>query len=597
MGRPRLLNTSHTNTIQALIERQHTIYLDEIQDKLAEIHGIHASIPTISRVIRRLNFTRKTTSARALERNELNRSIYMNRIAGLASDPDMLMFVDEAARNRRTSARTQGWARRGARCVQRRFFVRGQRYSILPILTLDGIITYDIIHGSVTSERFLKFLREFVMPLTNPYPGPRSILVLDNCAIHHSEEIRALVEDEAYTNRVQSYLYILPILKYFFYTLTSPLNFTRFNTMASGSKHEDESDSGLAQQPSDALTLRRSLSLKVLATLTRHPSGSKKTKGSGPKKKTKSKDFLHKFSPDAASYVSFLNAILEKQGESKYTFTESRHYSLKVLVPPERAASRAIDIDNVKDWEGLNTSLRTAAKKPTQVQVFVDMNEVISGWNHGGDDSDSDDEPEEAGGVTEEERAIARFRGLLEKEYGTDHDASYAYVGKHESFPLTPLMMSTWARAMYDGKATISQYPNLEMFDPRNRRAILNPNRPSPVIGSAPASPSDSSSFAANLESFTAMIKAAAASAAQPPSSTVTQPPTTPAFEAPLLTPSKLRRYLEYARDNLGVARALEYHESLERHGYGPDILHRVEDAKLLMLGMSDGIRKNAMES
>ncbi|KAJ8470028.1 hypothetical protein ONZ45_g16695 [Pleurotus djamor] len=172
MGRPRLLNTSHTNTIQALIELQHTIYLDEIQDKLAEIHGIHASIPTISRVIRRLNFTRKTTSARALERNELNRSIYMNRIAGLASDLDMLMFVDEAARNRRTSARTQGWARRGARCVQRRFFVRGQRYSILPILTLDGIITYDIIHGSVTSERFLKFLHAPHQSLPRPSKYP-----------------------------------------------------------------------------------------------------------------------------------------------------------------------------------------------------------------------------------------------------------------------------------------------------------------------------------------------------------------------------------------------------------------------------------------
>lgn len=34
------------------------------------------------------------------------------------------------------------------------------------------------------------------MPLTNPYPGPRSVLVLDNCNIHHAEEVRALVEDE-----------------------------------------------------------------------------------------------------------------------------------------------------------------------------------------------------------------------------------------------------------------------------------------------------------------------------------------------------------------------------------------------------------------
>lgn len=40
-------------------------------------------------------------------------------------------------------------------------------------------------------------IRRPQIPLTNPYPGPRSVLVLDNCSIHHAEEIRHLVEDEA----------------------------------------------------------------------------------------------------------------------------------------------------------------------------------------------------------------------------------------------------------------------------------------------------------------------------------------------------------------------------------------------------------------
>ena len=41
------------------------------------------------------------------------------------------------------------------------------------------------------------------LPLLNPYPGPRSVLILDNCALHHIEEVCALVEDEA-----RAYLYI-----------------------------------------------------------------------------------------------------------------------------------------------------------------------------------------------------------------------------------------------------------------------------------------------------------------------------------------------------------------------------------------------------
>ena len=35
------------------------------------------------------------------------------------------------------------------------------------------------------------------IPLTNPYPGPQSVLVLDNCNIHHADEVRELVEVEA----------------------------------------------------------------------------------------------------------------------------------------------------------------------------------------------------------------------------------------------------------------------------------------------------------------------------------------------------------------------------------------------------------------
>jgi hypothetical protein len=87
----------------------------------------------------------------------------VNRIADEVMNPDMLMFIDEAARNKRTLARMKGWSLVGKRCVQRTCFGRGQRFSILPILTLDGIITYDIVPGSVTSERFLQFLCELVV--------------------------------------------------------------------------------------------------------------------------------------------------------------------------------------------------------------------------------------------------------------------------------------------------------------------------------------------------------------------------------------------------------------------------------------------------
>jgi transposase len=141
----------------------------------------------------------------------------MNKIASIVTNVHQLMFIDEAAQNRRTLGRFYGWSIRGMKCVQRRFFVRGDRFSILPILTIEGmyhsrklaihsilshlgilgIPAHDIIHGSVTAAKFTRFLKDHVVPITTPYPGPRSILILDNCGIHHSEEVRALIEDQA----------------------------------------------------------------------------------------------------------------------------------------------------------------------------------------------------------------------------------------------------------------------------------------------------------------------------------------------------------------------------------------------------------------
>ncbi len=87
----------------------------------------------------------------------------MNQIADQVPDPNMLMFGDEASKDERTLARIWGWSLRGTRCIQRKCFVRGRQFSILPILTLNGIIAYDVIEGSVTSEWFVQFLRELVV--------------------------------------------------------------------------------------------------------------------------------------------------------------------------------------------------------------------------------------------------------------------------------------------------------------------------------------------------------------------------------------------------------------------------------------------------
>lgn len=169
--RPRMLSSVHIDFIRNTLYQDKDIYLDEIQDKLKAAYGIKPDISTLWRTLRRLDFSHKKTSPRAIERDSMCRAIYMNNILTVAPNPEMLMFTDESAKDERTSSRRYGWSRCGVRCVTHNYFVRGRRYSILPVLSLDGIIAHDIIEGSVTSTIFLKFLRDMVVCyLLFPFP-------------------------------------------------------------------------------------------------------------------------------------------------------------------------------------------------------------------------------------------------------------------------------------------------------------------------------------------------------------------------------------------------------------------------------------------
>jgi hypothetical protein len=88
-----------------------------------------------------------------------------NHIGAEAPDANMLLFIDEVAKDWHTSCCPSGRSFRGQCCLGQQYFVRSVCYSILPAIMLDGIIMYDIIEGPVDSARFLCFLQEHVVSL------------------------------------------------------------------------------------------------------------------------------------------------------------------------------------------------------------------------------------------------------------------------------------------------------------------------------------------------------------------------------------------------------------------------------------------------
>jgi len=191
--RDAIIMTPHEVTyLLTLIERTPDIYLDELVEELQRQHNISVSVATMSRTLKLLGLTNKRLSKHAEERCEETRRAFQFAISD--EPPERLVFVDECAVNILTTYRLNGWSMKGRRSNKRALFGRGNRYSVLPALSLEGIIYATIKQGSFDGEAFITFLRG-LLPRMNPYPAPNSVLVMDNCQIHHVEEVEDICRE------------------------------------------------------------------------------------------------------------------------------------------------------------------------------------------------------------------------------------------------------------------------------------------------------------------------------------------------------------------------------------------------------------------
>ena len=96
------------------------------------------------------------------------------------------MFLDESACNERTGDHKFGWAPVGSPARVSVPLKHTEKWSILPLYTVNGFVAWDIIKGSYNVDIFNEFVKTWVIPQTTPFPGPRSVLIMDNARIHKS---------------------------------------------------------------------------------------------------------------------------------------------------------------------------------------------------------------------------------------------------------------------------------------------------------------------------------------------------------------------------------------------------------------------------
>lgn len=63
--------------------------------------------------------------------------------------------MDEASKDNRTLSRGYGYSFKNTFATKKNVFVRGTRYTILPALSLQGIIAVDIMEGK---DKFKEFI-------------------------------------------------------------------------------------------------------------------------------------------------------------------------------------------------------------------------------------------------------------------------------------------------------------------------------------------------------------------------------------------------------------------------------------------------------
>jgi transposase len=161
-GRPRICNSFQREELRSHILGSPELYLEEIHDWIQVMQDVPISRSAVYQLIRDCGFTHKKLKLRASQRDEEEIERWKMEVLPRYS-AEQLVSVDESSKDGRTLYRKFGWALKGETGVCSVDFPRGQRWSLLPALTVDGYIAKRVIPDSVDGSEFLDFILEDVV--------------------------------------------------------------------------------------------------------------------------------------------------------------------------------------------------------------------------------------------------------------------------------------------------------------------------------------------------------------------------------------------------------------------------------------------------
>ena len=81
--------------------------------------------------------------------------------------------------------------------VSHQLLVRGERVSALAIISVNGLLDVKVVRGTTNGDTFYDFIQENLLPNLMPFNGenPHSVVIMDNCSIHHIDEIVPMIQE------------------------------------------------------------------------------------------------------------------------------------------------------------------------------------------------------------------------------------------------------------------------------------------------------------------------------------------------------------------------------------------------------------------
>ena len=144
-----------------------------------------------------MDCTRQVIHRIALQRSDEKRAKFMAEVS--IYDPSMLLWIDESGCDLRNCMRYRGYSLRGMTPQDHQLFIRGTRYSAIPVMSLDGIHDLYLAEGNVNGEIFELFVKNCLLPILQPfnYTNPHSVVIMDNASIHHVQAISDIIKEQA----------------------------------------------------------------------------------------------------------------------------------------------------------------------------------------------------------------------------------------------------------------------------------------------------------------------------------------------------------------------------------------------------------------